>query len=255
MLSVLNLLLCLIGMVNIVSAGGPSRIDLSNGERMKRGLPVKTPRKLYNATATSAHLARRSAAPFTGYLVATPQNNGGLKKRTPYDQTSYLYYDTDYGFLRLSTIASDASLFVWTTAGTEQYLGVSDDGDSTSDFGVCASVITIGSGVNMEPNAPGGPTSAIFSQCPTAYDNLTPSQASGQGIQGPIFDTPSSLPAIFSAWFLNQDDTITTDALYWVFDTPYYTDALGMALSASDFEPVDAVQTEQITLEYVASLA
>ncbi|EIW68308.1 hypothetical protein M231_00373 [Tremella mesenterica] len=221
---------------------------LSNADRLKRGLPIASPMVPFNATRAQAALAKRSTAPQIAYLQGTPTEAGRKRAGTPYETTSYMYYDSASGLFRLTTTTSMASPVIVTTYGTQQLLYYQV---GSSMYPICASTWKQGDANNMEADQSGGSASFVLSLCPNPQ---TVAQAYGSNTQQPIWTIPplNTWPAPAGFTYYNADMTTTQASSFFAFDEYAYTYLLGGALSGSDFGANSYVPL--MSLQFIAQL-
>ncbi|EIW68309.1 hypothetical protein TREMEDRAFT_63482 [Tremella mesenterica DSM 1558] len=175
---------------SLMLAGAASAISLpvkgrgegmTNADRLKRGLPLRSLTSPYNASRVNAAPAKRSDANQIAYLQAVPPE---ARKRSPYTQTSYLFYDRDAGIFRLTTDQTQASPFIVPEYGVEEYLYYQRD---DTVYPLCSSTWSGGEANNMETDNPGGSTAIVFTLCGSTRPV---DQSYGTNTQTPIWTIP-----------------------------------------------------------------
>ncbi|RXK42382.1 hypothetical protein M231_00372 [Tremella mesenterica] len=238
---------------SLMLAGAASAISLpvkgrgegmTNADRLKRGLPLRSLTSPYNASRVNAAPAKRSDANQIAYLQAVPPE---ARKRSPYTQTSYLFYDRDAGIFRLTTDQTQASPFIVPEYGVEEYLYYQRD---DTVYPLCSSTWSGGEANNMETDNPGGSTAIVFTLCGSTRPV---DQSYGTNTQTPIWTIPPRdfWPAPAGFTYHNADESKTQLNYFFAFIEYGLQYVLGGAIGGND---IGADSYSQINLRFIASL-
>ncbi|EIW67692.1 hypothetical protein M231_02697 [Tremella mesenterica] len=243
-LSTLSYALLVFELVSATQIPPETKRDLTNGERLARGFPVKNPDRRFNATQTHAAKSKRSGSPGVAYIRASPVAPSKAKRAsTPFDSVSYVCKPGS--FYSLCNDPSQARQFTYSGTGTGMMLV----DNAYSSYHVCSMIWdTDTTPYNMEDGQGQAHTSTCFGL--TSTSSQTYAAAHGSFDQLPIFNVPSSGLGEMTFTFYNADGTQTDDGRWFVFSTPYSSNYLGGAIDPAD---LGASSTAELTLTLVSS--
>ncbi|RXK35240.1 hypothetical protein M231_07494 [Tremella mesenterica] len=223
-----------------------SKRNLTNAERLARGLPPNSPERMFNATTAHAAPAKRSDSSQQAYMVAQPYQPTRKRSPAPYNTKSYVFYNTDDQIFSLTTDKTLATLFTLPTTGAGQWVTFFNPVTNNVAY-ICSSVWS--GGYTMKPGANGGSTSTIMYSCP-----LTPKVSNPYGNlrQQPIWSVPQQFPGDVNTIFYNSDNTITYFPPFWGYSAYGHPYMFGTALSSSDLASAD--NFGRVTVQWVTSI-